>query len=184
MRPVPLLLILITVAACGGGSNPTATVSRPTIGPTAGATSAPVTSLPGGLPTAAQLCGLLTAADWGTFNYVTAAQPDVASDAPGTATCTYANGLFLETYVDETPGAAEETFETILENAPFDGAASIAIPGADEVQLDNEIAAGDAGIAVRAGRVSFTIGLPAGEAAQTQLTTLAALVLSRVATLT
>lgn len=185
LRATVMVLSLLVVAACGGGASPTATSRTPTSGPTlAAASDPPATTGPGGLPTAADLCALLTAEDWGTFNYVTAAQPDVESDGPGSAICTYANGLFLETYVDETPEDAEDTFQTIVDNAPFDGNMSVAIPGTDEVQFDEEVSAGRAGVAVRTGRVSFTIGLPAGEAAQTQLTALAAIVLQRVSSIT
>lgn len=184
LRATVMVLSLFVVAACGGGTAPTATSRAPTSAPSQAASSgAPATSVPGGLPTAAELCALLTAQDWGTFNYVTAAQPDVQSDAPGSAICTYANGLFLEAYVDETPADAEETFQTIVDNAPFNGNTSVAIPGTDEVQYDEEISPGKAGIAVRTGRVSFTIGLPAGDAAQAQLTALAAIVLQRVSNL-
>lgn len=180
MRLRALSVLVFLVAACGGGAAQTqrpAVTSTPGSGPTAAPTAA------GGLPTAAQLCGFLGSSDWGQFGYVTAAQPDVDSDGAGTAICGYANGLSLEVYVDATEDFAEATFQTILENAPFDGSQALPLPGADEVQFDPEIAEDGAGIAVRAGRVSFTIGVPTGDDAQIEATTLAALVLARSAAL-
>lgn len=172
------LLIVILAAACGAGAAATRTPAVATgMVPTTAATTGT-----GGPPTAAQLCSFLTAADWGQFDYVTAAQPDVNGD-PGSAVCGYANGLLLEVYADTREADAEGTFQTILDNAPFDGSQTLIIPGADEVQFDPQISDDSAGIAVRAGRVSFTIGLPSGDAAQAQAMALAGLVLARSAAL-
>ena len=176
-RPLATWIVAFALAACGGAAAPTRSPGQPATA--APGTAAPASVSPGGLPTAAELCAFLTSADWGQFNYVTAAQPDVSSDLPGSALCGYANGLFLEVYADASEAEAEDTFQTILDNAPFDGSQALIIPGADEVQFDPEIGEDSAGIAVRAGRVSFTIGLPSGDAAQAQAMALAALVLAR-----
>lgn len=143
-----------------------------------------MTLVPGGGALAPEaLCALLTPADWQQFNYVTGAQPDVTSDAPGTALCQYASTLTFEVYVDETAEDAAETFQTILENAPFEGAEEVTLAGADEAQIDMQITDETSGIAVRAGRVTFTIGGPAREEAQEQLKTLAETVLGRISAL-
>lgn len=60
---------------------------------------------------------------------------------------------------------------------------SLSIVTLVSAHFDSEITDDAAGIAARAGRVSFTIGLPSGEVAQVQPTTLAARVLARSASL-
>ena len=75
------------------------------------------------------------------------------------------------------------TYQTILENAPFEGAQEVTLAGADEAQLDMEITDETSGIVVRSGRGTFTIGGPAREEAEQQLTTLAETVLGRISAL-
>jgi len=135
------------------------------------------------MPTEAELCALLTAEDWGAFGFVTAAQPEINSDGPGSAACVYAGqsgatgGLELDAYAHDTVAEAEETFGTISEGMP--AAQPFTLPGADEVLLDPDIDASYAAILVRNGRFTYTISLPAGEAAEAQLAALAAAVLTR-----
>jgi hypothetical protein len=170
MRLLPVLVIA-TVVACGGGTpTPTRTAAAPTARPTTAATAA----AGGG---AEQLC-FLTPADWQQFNYVTGAEPEVTSDESVDALCTYANGLFLEVYTEVSEADAEETYETILENVPFDGQ-DVTLPGADQAQFDPSTGDDNAGIVVRAGRLVFTISGLARDSAQAELTTLAGLVLQR-----
>ena len=87
MRLLMSVLALALVAACGGTTQPNRTsVPGSTVAPTASTTTtvAPA-SMSGELPSGAELCALLTSTDWGQFNYVTAAQPDISSDGPGSA---------------------------------------------------------------------------------------------------
>jgi hypothetical protein len=126
---------------------------------------------------------LLTAADWSQFGYVTAAQPTINSDGPGSAYCVYAGtsgasgGLELDAFVAETDADAEETFNTIIgEGQPSD---EVALPGADQAVIQAAPDGDYGAIVVRNGRLTFTISLPTSEETETQLTTLAAAVLSR-----
>ena len=179
VKRIAVLLLLGLVAGCVGDGAPTASPA---------ATSAPDVTTAAGTPTAAgddpaaELC-LLTVEDWHQFNYVTGAEPDVTSDAPGTAICQYASGPFLEVYAEGSEEDAAATFQTIVDNAPFDDPQELAIPGADEVLFDPEISEDHAGIAVRAGRLAFTISALARDSVQQELMTLAGLVLARSADL-
>jgi hypothetical protein len=130
------------------------------------------------------LCNLLAPADWHQFGYVTGAQPDVESDAPGTAICTFANGLFLEVYTHAQSSEAAETFDTIVENAPFDEPQDLTIPGTEDVIFDADIGDDNAGILVRSGNLVYTISGLARDTAQAELLTLAGLVIQRAAHLT
>ena len=175
-----LLTLTLLAAACGGGAaTATRTPAPPSSRPTAAAPTAVPSTAAGGA--AEQLC-FLTAADWQQFNYVTGANPDVTSDESVDANCQYASGLFLEVYTEASDADAQETYQTVLENAPFDGQ-DVTLPGADEAQFDSEVDPGHAGIAVRAGKLVFTISGLSRDTAQAELTTLAGLVLSRSAAL-
>ena len=179
MRASALAAVVAIVIGCGG------TAATPTRQPTPKPTVAPTqTAIADGSADAAAALCVLTPADWQAFNYVTGAHPDVTSDAPGTATCQYASGLFLEMYTHQDVNDADETFQTILENAPFDEPTTLTLPGADKVIFDPEVTSNHAGIAVQAGNLVFTISALAGDNAQTQLTTLAGLVLTRASNLT
>ena len=170
MRFLPVLVIA-TVVACGGG---TSTPTRSSVSPSARPTSAASPAAGGG---AEELC-FLTPADWQAFNYVTGAEPGVTSDESVDAICEYASGLALEVYTEASEADAEETYQTVLENAPYEGQA-VTLPGADEAQFDPEVEDDTAGIAVRAGNLVFTISGSARDSAQAELTALAALVLQR-----
>jgi hypothetical protein len=170
------ILVLLLAAACGGGGSTT------TIGP--GVTSPPVTTnapAPGGLPTGEQLCGLLTADDWNEFGYVVAASPGINSDGPGNAYCVYAGesgatgGLEFDAFVDATAEDAEATLETITAEGPDMEPVDLADADVALIGADGDYAA----IAVRTGRFTFTIALPAGDEAELQLKTLASSVISR-----
>lgn len=168
MRFLPVLTIAIVVACGGGGPTPTRTPAPPTSRPTAAAPTS------GG---SAALC-FLTPEDWQAFNYVTGAEPEVTSDESVDALCQYASGLFLEVYTEASEADAQETYQTVLENATYDGQA-VTLPGADEAEFDPEVTDDHAGIAVRAGKLVFTISGLARDTAQAELMTLAGLVLSR-----
>jgi hypothetical protein len=174
----------LMVGACGGGPSAGQTGSPRSAGtpgttPAGGGGASPGS----GQATADELCALLTADDWGEFNYVTAAEPEVNEEDPGSATCVYAGesgargGLELDAYQHATPAEAEETFDTIAESMP--DATDAALPGADESLIQLDIPGSFAAIVVRSGRFTYTIALPAGDEAETQLNTLAATVLAR-----
>ena len=123
---------------------------------------------------------MLTAVDWQAFNYVTGATPDVTSEGPGQAICQYASGLFLEVYTHANEQEAIDTFDTIVENAPFEGTTELTLPGAASVLFDPGVSDDHSGILVRAGRLVFTIAGLARDSAQAELTTLAGLALARL----
>ena len=177
---VSLLVIMLLTAACGGSTTPIGSPSRTPTGPAA-TTGTPTATGDATSPEA--LCGLLTPADFQQFGYVTGAQPDVVSDEPGTAACTFANGLFGEVYTHAQAAEATETFDTIVENAPFDETQELTLPGADDVLFDADIGDDNAGILVRSGNLVYTISGLARDSAQAELMTLAALVLQRGADL-
>src|SRR5918998_4272573 len=72
-RALTILLLTLMVAACGGGPSAGQTGSPRPVG-TPGTTVAGggEASPASGQATADELCALLTADDWGEFNYVTA----------------------------------------------------------------------------------------------------------------
>jgi len=182
-----LVLAMLVAALCGCGGTPTVTgTPRPTATTTATATATPTATASevadGSAEPAAALC-FLTPADWQAFNYVTGAAPDVTSDAPGTAICQYASGLFLEVYTHQDTTDADATFQTVLADAPFDQPQQLTLPGADKVVFDPEVTDNHAGIAVQAGRLVFTISALARDSSQSELMTLAGLVLQRAANL-
>ena len=177
-----LVVLALLAAACGGGG------TTPTVGP--GVTSPPVnTNAPvpasGGLPSGEQLCGLLTADDWGEFGYVTAASPTVNSDGPGSAYCVYAGqsgasgGLELDAFVDATAEDAQGTFETMTGEGPQMLPVDLAEADAALISTGGDYAT----IAVRTGRFTFGISVPASDEAELQLKTLASSVISRTAAL-
>lgn len=166
-RFAPLVLSAALLAACGGTPAATPTAAVPT----------------GGLPSAAGLCALLGTADWGALNYTVAAQPTINSDGPGNAYCTYTvaagagGGLELDAFVDATVEDAMATFETIA--GEMSGGQSATLPGADQVLINPAVGGEYGAINVRAGRFTFSISLPTGAQAQSQLLALAATVLTR-----
>lgn len=176
-----LVLSVFCLAACGGAGATTAprTDALPTSAPTA--TAPDVTGA--GLPSAEELCALLTADDWGAYGYETAAQPTINSDGPGSAYCVFAGesgatgGLELDAFAHDTVEEAEETFDVTLEGMP--GAAASTLPGVDAALVATDIESSYAAIVVRNGRFVYTISLPTGDEAQAQLLALAATVLTR-----
>jgi hypothetical protein len=183
MRAPVALVIVAALYGCGGTPAATGSPTPAVTGsPTATATATASEVADGSAEPAAALC-FLTPADWQAFNYVTGAAPNVTSDAPGTATCQYASGLFLEVYTHQDSNDADETFQAILENAPFDEPQQLSLPGADKVVFDPEVTDNHAGIAVEAGKLVFTISALARDSSQSELMTLAGLVLQRAANL-
>ncbi len=170
MRAVLVGLLVFAAAACGGGG--TRATSTP-----AAATSGPVTTAaPGELPSAEELCGLLPPAEWTQAGLANAESPAISTDGPGTAYCTYAGtsgasgGLEFDAFVHENDADAEATLETITGEGPE--MTPVDLLGADTAVItssESEYAA----IAVRIGRFTFTIAIPASESAEDQLTTLA-----------
>jgi hypothetical protein len=192
VRRLVLLTAAAVVAACGGGpsgspARSSSSGSSP-ISPAAPTQSAAPASVSAALPSAEELCKLLTSADWGQFNYVTTAQPEVNSDGPGSAYCTYAGesggegGLELDSFVGESVADAEETFDLIAAGSDG-GGEMITIPGSDEAFIDPSIGNAFGAVVVRTGRFTYTLSLPAGEQAQPQLLGLAGIVLARAAAL-
>jgi hypothetical protein len=172
-RSLLTMLVLVVIAACGGGpATATRTPNPPS--PSPRPTAAAPTS-----DGSAALC-FLTAADWQQFNYVTGAEPDIIPDQPeGTTICQYASGLFLEVYTQDTESEAEETLQTIVENIPMDEPEELTLPGADEAMFDADTGDNHAAIAFRAGRAAFVITGLARDTVQSELMTLAGLVLTR-----
>ncbi len=184
-----LVLLAMTVSvACGGTSTPTRASVAPSltggIPRTPPPASAAAPSAPSGdLGTAEGLCGLLTAADWQQFNYVTAAQPDVSSDGEGTAICSWADGLELEVYTHADESEAEATYETIIENVPMDDPQPFYVPGSAQSVFDSDIGDDSAGMVAQAGRLTVFVSGLSRDTAQTELAALAGLVLARGAAL-
>lgn len=166
-RLAALILGAALLSACAGQPAATPTSALPT----------------GGLPSSADLCALLGTADWAALGYSAAAQPAISSDGPGSAYCTYtgtagaAGGLELDAFVDATAQDAMGTFETIT--GEMSGGQSATLPSADQVLINPAVGGTYGAIIARAGRFTFTISLPTGAQAQSQLLALAAIVLAR-----
>jgi hypothetical protein len=175
------LALPLLVAACSGGPASSPTPAAPT--PTAAPSGAPSVPASGGLPSANDLCALLTPLDWSQFQFSNATQPRVNSDAPGDAYCVYAGqsgssgGLELDSFVSASVADAQGTFNTMA--GDMAGAETVDLPGADEALISPNIDGTFGAIAVRAGRFAYTISLPTSDSARVQLETLARLVISR-----
>ena len=181
---------LVLAAACSGGS---ATTPRPTVAPlpsvvvpslavpSPAASSQPAGS--GGLPSATDLCSLLTPIDWSTYQLTATQQPKVSSDEPGSAYCTWSDksgaqgGLELDVFVSDTAADAEDTYKTVADELP--GAQPVDLPGVDAALINPNVDGMYGAILVRNGRLTYTIALPASAGSQVQLESLAGLVLSR-----
>ncbi|HUR15656.1 MAG TPA: hypothetical protein VMZ33_00095, partial [Candidatus Limnocylindrales bacterium] len=173
--------MMAIAVACGGGSAPTRASVAPSL--TGGIPHPPSAAAPSGpsgdLATPEGLCGLLTAADWQQFDYVTAAQPDVSSDGEGTAICTWANGLTLEVYTHADASEAEETFATVVENVPMDDPQPFYVPGSAQSVFDSDIGDDSAGMVAQAGRLTVFVSGLSRDTAQAELAALAGLVIAR-----
>lgn len=179
-----LVTLLGFVAACGGGASPTTSRAPASATRTPSPASVAAPSAPSGdLTTAEGLCGLLQAADWQQFNYVTAATPDVSSDGEGTAICSWADGLTLEVYSHGSAAEAEETFDTVVENVPMDDAQPFYVQGAAQSVFDSDIGDDQAGLVAQAGRLTVFVSGLSRDSAQVELATLAGLVIARGASL-
>jgi hypothetical protein len=174
MRALALLAVAAVFYGCGGSP-----AQSPTQRP---ATPTPSAVGNGSANPPAALC-VLTPADWQAFNYVTGAAPDVTSDESGTF-CQYARGLTLEMYPAQSSTDAAATLDTILESAPFDAPQEVTLPGADRAVFDADVGDNHAGIAVQKGKLAFAIYGLSRNTAQTELMTLAGLVLQRASNLT
>jgi len=193
VRVTLLMSALALVGACSGH----ASTQRPTLAalpsiavPSVAIRSiAPISVAPpsqpagsGGLPSADELCSLLTSVDWSTFQLQAKAQPTVNTDGPGSAYCTWTDasgaqgGLELDAFVDPTPSVAEDTYTTaadVLGGQPVD------LPGVDSALINPNINGTYGAILARAGRFTYSVSLPASAGSQVQLESLAGLVLSR-----
>jgi len=133
---------------------------------------------------AQQLCGLLTANDWATVNLSQATnQPSINSDGPNDAYCVYngksgaTGGLEFDAFIDQSTNDATGTFNTMAGELP--GGQSVDLPGVDAALINPNVDGTYGVIIVRNGRFSYSISLPTSSGAQTQLETLASLVLTR-----
>ena len=189
MRLLASMLVLTFAVACGGGTGSTPAPRASATGSAQPATTTPTSapaSVSAALPSGEQLCALLASSEWGQFNYVTAAQPEIESDGPGSAYCTYAGesgaegGLELDAFVAETVSDAEATFDLM---STEQGGQVITLPGADEAWIHPAIDDEFGAISVRVGRFSYSISLPTGEQAEAQLLALAGIVLARASAL-
>jgi hypothetical protein len=173
------LAMPFVLASCAGGP-----AASPSPAPTA-----PGLFSPGVLPTADQLCQLLTIADWTAAGLSAARAPSVDDDGPGTgsAYCTYGSasgatgGLELDAFVGATIDDARLTYATIDESIPTPAVPNLS--GVDEAAINSNIEPGFGAIVARAGKLVVTVSLPTSASAATQLTSLTALVLSRAAAL-
>jgi len=190
------IAVCAILAACSGGGGATTRPSLPAI-PSLAVPSIAIPSLAvpsgagashpagsGASSSAQQLCALLTASDWANVQLSqAAAQPVINSDSPTDAYCVYSGvsgatgGLEFDAFIDDTTQNAQETYNTIAGETP--GGQPVSLPGTDSALINTDVEGTYGAIIVRNGRFTYTISLPAGNAAQTQLETLAALVLTR-----
>ena len=169
------LALPLVLAACAGVS-PASPSAAPTV---------PGLFSPGVVPTADQLCRLLTPADWTAAGLTGARAPSIDDDGPGTgsAYCTYGGasgatgGLELDVFVGPTLNDAQTTFATIAQSLPPSGAPNLS--GIDDGLINTNIDPGFGAILVRAGKLVVTVTLPTSAAAGDQLTSLTRTVLSR-----
>lgn len=144
---------------------------------------------PGVVPTADQLCKLLTVEDWTAAGLTGARAPNIDDDGPGTgsAYCTYSSssgatgGLELDVVVGPTVDDAKTTFATIARSLPPSDPPSLA--GIDQGLINTNIDPGFGAILVRAGKLVVTITLPTSANAGSQLTSLTQTVLARALSL-
>lgn len=172
---VPRLLVTclpILLAACGAtAGTPTPAASEP--------------SSPGLVPTAEQLCQLLTPEDWTAAGLSDARAPLIDDDGPGSgsAYCVFneapyeSGGLELDVFVSPTTDEAAYIFGQFAQSIPRSSTADLS--GVDDALINTNIQPGFGAILARAGRLVVTITLPATSDTAEQLTSLAALVLSR-----
>jgi hypothetical protein len=172
---VSALLLPLALVACGGAKAPSPAAS--------GLFS------PGVVPTADQLCKLLTVDDWTAAGLTGARAPGIEDDGPGTgsAYCTYGSssgvsgGLELDVFVGPTIDEAKITFATIAQSLPPSDPPTMS--GIDDGLLNTDVDPGFGAILVRAGKLVVTITLPSSANAGAQLTSLTQTVLSRALSL-
>lgn len=162
------ILLPLALVACGGKA------ATPSPAPT-----------PSGLPTADQLCGLLTPADWTAAGLTGAHAPTIDEDGPnsGSAYCVYSassgatGGLELDVFDGPTLDDAMATFATIAESMPPSTPPNLS--GIDDGLINTDAEQGFGAILVRAGKLVVTITLPLSASATDQLTSLTRTVLDR-----
>jgi hypothetical protein len=173
------LCLPFVLAACAG---------RPAATPSA-APTVPGLFSPGVMPTAEQLCQLLTPADWTAAGLSGARAPTIDDDGPGTgsAYCTYGTnsgatgGLELDVFVGATVDDASYTYATINESIPTPTVPNLS--GVDQAAMNTNMEPGFGAIVARADKLVVTVTLPTSASAADQLTSLTALVLSRASAL-
>lgn len=189
-----IALCTILAACSGSGATPRPSlpavpsiaipsVSIPSIAiPSGASASQPAGS--GASSSAQQLCALLTANDWAAVQLSqAAAQPVINSDSPTDAYCVYSGasgatgGLEFDAFIDDTAQDAQATYNTVAGEMP--GGQPVTLPGTDAALINPNADGTYGAIVVRNGRFTYTISLPTSNAAQTQLETLAALVVTR-----
>lgn len=179
------LLAALSLGACSshGGSAPPAT---PASTPSA-ATGGPVT--PGG-----DLCGLIGPGDFAAAGLTGAGAVSSNNTPPTDYYCVYAGpsaykgGIELDAFLSASPEEAATVFETVTKEGSQGSAADRGSElGVDQAKLSTS-APGEPGpvatIAVRNGKLVFSLGFPSGPRAEAQLLDLARLVLKRAAALT
>jgi hypothetical protein len=195
VRTIGASCLSTLIVACGGGAtstvrptapaitlapNPSIAVASVAVSPVAGASQAAAS---GGLPSANELCALLTTQDWSNVQLQPRPQPTINTDGPGSAYCTWTDisgaqgGLELDAFVDDTPSIAEDTYNTAA--ALMSGGQPIDLPGVDSALINPNINGTYGALLARTGRFTYSISLPAGAGSQAQLETLGGLVLSR-----
>ncbi len=144
----------------------------------------------GSVTDAGHLADLLGPGDFAAVGVAGAGTPTVNAPEAGSAAIVYAGrsggtgGIELDVVVGESADGMADVFSSM--SAPFldfEGRGKADLPQADEAMLrtDNPIDGGGewAGIAVHKGRLVFLIAIPASDEAESQLVSLARLVLDR-----
>jgi hypothetical protein len=137
----------------------------------------------------AQMCAL-TPADFQSGGIRNVSKPTTnVQDGGASVYCVYAGksaatgGVELDVFnpAGGTVAEAKDTFQTAISEGSS-GMKPVTLAGADDARWSGNVVSGGppfATMAVRRGTLVFTLGIPAGSAAQKQLTDLAVLVLGR-----
>jgi hypothetical protein len=201
-RPAPLLgMVLLAVAACGGGSS----ASRaPSIAATATSTAVTASSAAPGMTGATStingaslggpvqpgetLCGLLGPGDFTAAGVPGAGVPSLNGNGATEAYCVYAGtssatgGIEFDAFTGTTADAAS-TYATVLGQSATGQPAAADLAGVEQASIDLGAEGGSVTVVVRAGRLVFDIGFPKTGAGRNQLLVLAKLVLDRATAL-
>jgi hypothetical protein len=177
-----------SVAAPGAATSAEASAPAAASAPAGGGTGGG--AIGGSVTDAGHLADLLGPGDFAAVGVSGAGTPTVNAPESGSAFIVYAGksggtgGIELDAVAGVSADGMADVFASM--SAPFldfEGRGKADLPQADEAMLraDNPIDGGGewAGIAVRKGRLVFLIAIPASDAAESQLVSLARLVLDR-----